>query len=522
MSFDAAFMWVLGRLDHLERTLGRMAANEISRPWYDVRQYGATGNGGTDDTAAINAAVAAARAGRGIVFFPAGSYSVTSINMTGCQGVTLQGAGVQATTIMPHAGATNIIDGVGSSGCILRDFQIGAFNATGAQTAILLASDSAHPSGLDRWHLENLYVSGSYSKATLYVYGIVSSTAVNCDFYNYQSGGGTVAFFTSQNTASAASAYATITAATINTTDWTLVGCEIHDASASVSGMPLRINGTGSVSGDLRFVGGNISAFGSGSVNANQYVYFDGTTHNVVFAGTTFYADVGPNPLFVTNVASGTLTGLAMFGCVVNAATTVFAGAALTTYDQVFYRGAVTAPSIIGNGLAITVTSADVDCGGRAVSISSGTITGVLHNPGTVTAGSDQTQKMGANWPPIIVSLGNDTALTAGGTVYYGPGMGGATEANLGVVAPRAMTLTRLRVATGGSPGSGQTFTFTLRKNLADTAITCSMTGAAISASDTAHAVVFAAGDRITLKAVASGASSSTGCVLATVSGFDG
>jgi len=43
--------------------------------WYNVRTYGATGDGTTDDTVAINAAIAACgTAGGGTVYFPAGVY----------------------------------------------------------------------------------------------------------------------------------------------------------------------------------------------------------------------------------------------------------------------------------------------------------------------------------------------------------------------------------------------------------------------------------------------------------------
>ncbi len=47
-------------------------------PWFMVTNYGATGNGTTDDTAAINLAIAALiAAGKGVLYFPAGTYKVT-------------------------------------------------------------------------------------------------------------------------------------------------------------------------------------------------------------------------------------------------------------------------------------------------------------------------------------------------------------------------------------------------------------------------------------------------------------
>lgn len=54
-------------------------ATVVPRPSVtDVRDYGATGDGSTDDTAAISAAVTAAHAAGTAIYFPAGEYLVTS------------------------------------------------------------------------------------------------------------------------------------------------------------------------------------------------------------------------------------------------------------------------------------------------------------------------------------------------------------------------------------------------------------------------------------------------------------
>lgn len=79
-------------------------------PVYNVRTYGATGTGATDDTEAINAAIAAAaRAGGGVVYVPAGTYRVTprphpldaeyAVCVLMRRGVLLRGAGAGAATI---------------------------------------------------------------------------------------------------------------------------------------------------------------------------------------------------------------------------------------------------------------------------------------------------------------------------------------------------------------------------------------------------------------------------------------
>ncbi len=68
------------------------AAKPVPPGWFDVRDYGAVGDGTTDDTAAINAAIAAAGAlNAGIVYCPRGRYKITSQLTTLPSGVHLQG-----------------------------------------------------------------------------------------------------------------------------------------------------------------------------------------------------------------------------------------------------------------------------------------------------------------------------------------------------------------------------------------------------------------------------------------------
>lgn len=74
--------------------------------WVSVKTYGATGNGVTDDTAAINnAIVAAGTAGGGVVYFPAGTYSTSGTLTIAYDGVRLVGDGKGNTIIKPVTGA---------------------------------------------------------------------------------------------------------------------------------------------------------------------------------------------------------------------------------------------------------------------------------------------------------------------------------------------------------------------------------------------------------------------------------
>lgn len=129
--------------------------------------YGATGDGTTDDTTAINAAITDAKAVNGIVFFPTGSYAVSSaLNIDGIQAwgagigseVTPTGTGhaafvmTSASQELPGTGVYNMRITEGGTnnegvkfytarhcrvwGCEIQDF-------TGTGAAIRLANDGA-------------------------------------------------------------------------------------------------------------------------------------------------------------------------------------------------------------------------------------------------------------------------------------------------------------------------------------------------------------------------------------------
>jgi hypothetical protein len=78
------------------------AWKKLNQAWYDVKaDYGATGNGSTDDTAAITACLAAAPAGS-TIYFPPGTYLVSgSGNMFTLDkaNIELCGSGIDTTTI---------------------------------------------------------------------------------------------------------------------------------------------------------------------------------------------------------------------------------------------------------------------------------------------------------------------------------------------------------------------------------------------------------------------------------------
>ncbi|WP_429216525.1 glycosyl hydrolase family 28-related protein [Kitasatospora sp. MAP12-9] len=82
------------------------AAATGSLDWLSVKDYGALGDGATDDTAAVQSALnAAAAAGGGTVYFPVGKYLVTPANgnpalTVGGNGIRLVGASSKGATLL--------------------------------------------------------------------------------------------------------------------------------------------------------------------------------------------------------------------------------------------------------------------------------------------------------------------------------------------------------------------------------------------------------------------------------------
>ncbi|MEV6041767.1 glycosyl hydrolase family 28-related protein [Nonomuraea sp. NPDC052116] len=85
------------------------AAETAPLDWFDVKNYGALGNGADDDTPKIQAAIdAAVAAGGGTVYFPAGAYAVTPTAggpalSIGGNGIRLVGASSKASTLVKKA-----------------------------------------------------------------------------------------------------------------------------------------------------------------------------------------------------------------------------------------------------------------------------------------------------------------------------------------------------------------------------------------------------------------------------------
>ena len=69
---------------------------------------------------------------------------------------------------------------------------------------------------------------------------------------------------------------------------------------------------------------------------------------------------------------------------------------------------------------------------------------------------------------------------------------------------PANGTVQELHAALSAAPGTGNSVTFTIRKNGSSTPVTCAVTGTGTSCADSVNAIGFATGDLISVQVVRS------------------
>lgn len=91
------------------------------------------------------------------------------------------------------------------------------------------------------------------------------------------------------------------------------------------------------------------------------------------------------------------------------------------------------------------------------------------------------------------------------------------SESGRQIYVPVAMTLSAMYLDCVTAPGAGKSYTYTIRKNGVDTTLTATVSDTNTTASVTGQAVVFAAGDLISLSSTPSGTPTSPGIVYGQV-----
>ncbi|HTY43000.1 MAG TPA: hypothetical protein VMH79_14090, partial [Thermoanaerobaculia bacterium] len=118
---------------------------------------------------------------------------------------------------------------------------------------------------------------------------------------------------------------------------------------------------------------------------------------------------------------------------------------------------------------------------------------------------------------PLIGGTSGTSNLVNGRFMGMFAGNQSSTERLVQNIMPRAGTVEDFYIFIETAPGGTASWTFTLRKNGADTALTCTVSGTNQICSDTTHSVTFAAGDLVSVReASANGPSNTAGQWTAT------
>jgi len=146
--------------------------------FYDVKSYGATGNGSTDDTAAIQAAINAATAAswsNAILYFSPGVYKVSETGATGycllvAAGVIIEGAGIEKSIIITDETDVHIIRIASDTAITIRDLNINSPNGCTAGSAGIYVTDlnGALDGSNSNSRIYNNYINEAYIGIHLY------------------------------------------------------------------------------------------------------------------------------------------------------------------------------------------------------------------------------------------------------------------------------------------------------------------------------------------------------------------
>ena len=127
-------------------------------------------------------------------------------------------------------------------------------------------------------------------------------------------------------------------------------------------------------------------------------------------------------------------------------------------------------------------------------------------------AGGWKSLYLASGGTPFSSVTGADKGVLGAATTHYlvAPGQAatGTVEAVLSV-APRAGYGRNLRCFLGVAPGGADTVVVTVRKNSADSALTCTMSAAATTCSDTTNNFTVSAGNRLSISSVSSAGTAS-------------
>lgn len=335
-----------------------------------VKDYGATGDGSTDDAAAINTAIAALTSG-GDLYFPAGTYIVGSQITVGVSNVRLYGAGQGASVIKAKAAANFqfVLFASAQSGLVLEDFTVDA-NQVNRAAALTTSAFCIELTGCSNCLVKSVTVKNSLGTVSgsgvgLAVAGVGSKniisgcTAVSCGTLAKPSDG----FF-------------------VSGTQNLIIGCV---ANACVdTGFVIESSNQSGISGCTAVSCGAGAAITNATNSAVYGNYINGLTINNWAASTTGGMQFG-NPLSSSTgdmndtVVSNVIMQGAGTGPAINITKSGTANTVGIKLSNIIIDGAGT-QGIVGAATDIMIDSCQVRSTGTCIQLQDGTLNAVVSN----------------------------------------------------------------------------------------------------------------------------------------------
>ena len=198
----------------------------------------------------------------------------------------------------------------------------------------------------------------------------------------------------------------------------------------------------------------------------------------------------------ITGVAAG--TGLSGGGTSGDVTLSLAAPVAVTnggTGASSFTAGGI----LLGQGTSAVTTTGVLAKGSLIVGDGAADPTALSVGSDNALLVADAAQSSGVRWATGCLPFGGASSSSHAADFEMGVGGGSDTNGRLDDAwpAPVAATISSFRASVRQAPGSGDSWTATLRKNNADTSLSCAISGASATSCSDTGTVTVAAGDRL-------------------------